>query len=152
MSTDTRRGSLPASVWRNPSGTVAARAAIMGVLYALVSAYWGTGGTWLLDTIGGSRERAGRAHSAGVFAIVWATVALKLVAATAGLLATQLRSGSWWRRLAHITAWIAAVVLVGYGGVLTTAGLLLQSGVVSAAADADQTALRWHAYLWDPWS
>jgi hypothetical protein len=29
----------------------------MGGLYAAVSAYWGLGGTWLLNTIGGTLER-----------------------------------------------------------------------------------------------
>ncbi len=46
---------------------------------------------------------------------------------------------------------MASVVLVVYGGVLTAIGLLVQAGVVAASARADQTALRWHAYLWDPW-
>jgi hypothetical protein len=35
--------------------------------------------------------------------------------------------------------------------VLTAAGLLVQSGVIAPAANADRRALRWHAFLWDPW-
>ena len=30
-------------------------------------------------------------------------------------------------------------------------GLLVQGGVIGSGADADQRALAWHAYLWDPW-
>jgi len=41
--------------------------------------------------------------------------------------------------------------LTSYGLVLTVTGLLVQAGVVTAAANADHRALKWHAYLWDPW-
>lgn len=48
-------------------------------------------------------------------------------------------------------AWLAAAVLVVYGGVLTLIGLLVQADIVHAAAHANHKALRWHAFLWDPW-
>jgi hypothetical protein len=35
--------------------------------------------------------------------------------------------------------------------VLTVVGLLVESGVLEAAKDADEHALAWHAYVWDPW-
>jgi hypothetical protein len=35
--------------------------------------------------------------------------------------------------------------------VLTAVGLCLQAGLVAVPHDADRHALRWHAYLWDPW-
>lgn len=107
-------------------------------------------GTWLLDTIGGTLERAGRAQSADLLAVVWIIVVLKLVAAAVGLVATSPR-GRRRRRPSRIIAWVAAVVLVLYGGVLTGVGLLVQAGVITASAGADQMALRWHAYVWDPW-
>jgi hypothetical protein len=47
--------------------------------------------------------------------------------------------------------WIAAVGLIAYGGVLTVAGLVVQAGLFDAAVHADERALAWHAYLWDPW-
>ena len=53
---------------------LACAASLLGVLYAGVSAYWGAGGTALLDTIGGTLEREGRARAAGLLAIVWITV------------------------------------------------------------------------------
>ncbi len=59
----------------------------VGVVYAAVSAYWGLGGTGLLDTIGGTLEREGRAGNAGLLAVLWVTVMLKLVAAILGLVA-----------------------------------------------------------------
>jgi hypothetical protein len=46
---------------------------------------------------------------------------------------------------------VAGVVLVLYGAALTSGGLAVQVGVLQAAGDADERALRWHTYLWDPW-
>ena len=36
--------------------TAAVAAGALGVLYAAISAYWALGGTWLLNTVGGSLE------------------------------------------------------------------------------------------------
>jgi hypothetical protein len=131
----------------------ACAAAAAGALYAAVSAYWGAGGTALLDTIGGTLEREGRAHSVGLLVVVWITVLLKLAAAGIGLIAVsepRWLSSRWWR-LARRVAWLVAVALVLYGGVLTSIGLLVQADIVHASAHADHKALRWHAFLWDPW-
>jgi Protein of unknown function (DUF3995) len=131
----------------------ASAALLLGVSYAAVSAYWGLGGTALLDTVGGAFERAGRVGSAGLIALVWVTVVLKLLAAVLGLIAVadyrclDIRQ----RRLARRAGWAAALILVMYGGVLSVTGWLVQVGIVPAAANADHEALRWHAYLWDPW-
>lgn len=48
-------------------------------------------------------------------------------------------------------AWVTAAVLVLYGGLLTAVGLAVEAGIVPAATDADERALAWHAWLWDPW-
>lgn len=134
--------------------TRAARAAaLLGVLYAAVSFYWALGGTALLDTVGGVFQKAGRNGSVGVDAVVWLTVALKLIAAGLGLAAVRrpARLGARRRRQVRATAWTAAAILTLYGGVLSITGWLVQAGVISAAAHADHRALRWHAFLWDPW-
>jgi len=139
--------------WGRPGCILACAAAALGVLYAAVSAYWGAGGTALLDTVGGTLERDARAHSAGLSVLVWTTVALKLVAGGVGLLAVALPQGPSprQRRVVRGAAWLAAAVLVLYGGVLTLVGLLVQADIVHAAPHADHRALRWHAFLWDPW-
>jgi hypothetical protein len=54
-------------------------------------------------------------------------------------------------RVPRVLGWIAAVVLVLYGGVLTVAGILVETGVIETPADADRHALAWHAWFWDPW-
>ncbi len=137
---------------RAGSGLAAATAAcLVGLLYAAVSIYWGVGGTWLLDTVGGSLAEHGRARAAGVLVALWAAVALKLIAAALPLVALRPPSSPARSRDAWVLAWIAAAVLTIYGLVLTAVGLLVQAGAVHRSANADDRALAWHAYLWDPW-
>ena len=133
----------------------AAIAAILGLASAAFSAYWALGGTALVDTVGGEIERWGRERSAGVIVTLWVIVVLKAMAAIAPLVFVGVGAGqlpAWTRgRWPRLLGWIAAVVLTIYGGVLAVVGLLVQGGVVDAAEDADQRALAWHAFLWDPW-
>jgi hypothetical protein len=133
--------------------TLACTAGMLGTLYAAVSAYWGAGGTALLDTIGGALEREGRAGTAGILAVIWITVVLKLAASAIGLLAVA--QPQWLSRhrarLARRAAWLVALLLTLYGGALTVTGLLVQADIVHASDHADHRALRWHAFLWDPW-
>jgi hypothetical protein len=131
--------------------TLAWIAAGLGLLHAAFSIYWGLGGTWLLDTIGGALEAGARAGDPLVGALVWAAVAMKLIAVIAGLLAVAPKSRGRPRWLARFVAWAAAIILTLYGGVLTITGLLVQTGIIPAAADADHWALAWHTFLWDPW-
>ncbi|MEP7021752.1 MAG: DUF3995 domain-containing protein [Pseudonocardiales bacterium] len=126
---------------------LAARLAlVLGLGSAVVSAYWGSGGTWLLDTLGGTLEAAGRRGGIGVAVALWCVALVKVIAAVLPLLATRLM---WHRRVLGALAWIQACVLTGYGLVLTGTGLLVQAGLVPSA-DPDP-ALAWHTYLWDPW-
>jgi hypothetical protein len=131
----------------------ACAAAVLGTLYAAVSAYWALGGTGLLDTVGGVFQRAGQSGGLGVEAVVWLTVALKLLVAGLGVGAVSEHRARdlLWRRRLRATAWIAGVILIVYGGVLSVAGWLVQANVLHAGAHADRRALRWHAFLWDPW-
>jgi hypothetical protein len=135
----------------DPGLGLAWAACVVGVLYAAVSVYWGLGGTWLVDTVGGSLAKAGRAHSAGVILAVWAAAVLKLIAAVLPVLALGAIVGFARRHQAWILAWIAAAILILYGLVLTVVGLLVQTGVIHSSRHADHKALAWHAYLWDPW-
>ncbi|HEU4949025.1 MAG TPA: DUF3995 domain-containing protein [Kribbella sp.] len=130
----------------------AAVACVLGLGHAAFSAYWALGGTGLLDTIGGSLEEWGRRREPALIAALWVIVVLKVVVAAAAPVLQSRRLPAWTRgRVPRILSWIAAVFLVLYGGLLTTGGLLIESGVLASAADADQRALAWHAYFWDPW-
>ncbi|HZD01566.1 MAG TPA: DUF3995 domain-containing protein [Actinomycetes bacterium] len=124
-------------------------ASFVGLPNAAVSLYWVLGGTWLLDTIGGSLEEQGRAGTVGVRLTVWAAVALKLLAVALPLLALRRLPRPAWHRLVWVLAWAEAAVLTTYGLVWTAGGLLAQAGVIHATTDP--RALAWHAYLWDPW-
>ena len=136
----------------SPNGIRTAQAAlIVGLLYAAVSVYWGLGGTWLLDIIGGSLEQQGRAGDAGLKLVVWAAVALKVIAAVLPLLALRRLTSRRWNRSVWVFAWAEAATLTMYGLVYTAVGLLIQASVIDVAASANHRALFWHAYLWDPW-
>lgn len=130
-------------------------AAGLGLAHAAVSAYWALGGTELLDTVGGSLERWGREREPELIAGLWAIVVVKVAVALAAPVLVGFgasRLGAWTRGEAmRLLGWIASGVLVVYGGGLTVAGLLLQAGALEPAADADERALAWHAYFWDPW-
>jgi hypothetical protein len=124
---------------------------VLAIAYAAVSAYWALGGTALLDTVGGSIERIGRDDGIGAKLGLWAIVVAKLVAAAVPIVAIGWRRVTRRDRVVRRLAQLEAVVLTLYGLVQTAVGLLVQAGVVSAGAHADRRALRWHAFLWDPW-
>ena len=130
-------------------------AALLGLSSAAVSAYWALGGDGLLDTIGGEIEEWGRRRSTSVVVVLWLVVLVKTVVALAAPVYRR-DAGSASRdgpagRLPRTLGWIAGIVLLAYGGVLTVVGLLVQGGVIQASQDSDQRALAWHAYVWDPW-
>ena len=134
---------------RCPGTRVAMAALAVGLLYAGISAYWGAGGTWLLDTVGNSLTNGGHGNTALI--AVWAAAGLKVAAALLPLLACRHATRRGHRRAVRALAWAEAAVLTGYGAVLTTGGLLVQAGVIPTPGTADHRALAWHAYLWDPW-
>jgi uncharacterized membrane protein len=109
------------------------------------------GGTWLLDTIGGSLAEQGRAGNPGVMLAVWGAVVVKMIAAVLPLIALRGLTGPARDRTVWVLAWVAAAILLVYGLVQTAVGLLVQADVIHASATVDHRALAWHAYLWDPW-
>ena len=123
------------TVVRSEKGRWAARAAcVVGLLYAAVSLYWAAGGTRLLNTVGGSFARPGRANDATVIIAVWVAAVLKLAAALLPLLA--FRNPRRQTRVARLLAWIAAGTLIIYGAVLTIIGLLVQADLVHSPANS----------------
>ena len=142
-SATSRRGKLPALA-----------GLAVGLAYAAISVYWAVGGRWLLNTVGISLSQPGQAGHLAALLAVWGAAAVKAVAAVLPLLAIGVwprTANGGLRRLARVLTWIEAAILVGYGLVLTASGLPVQVGVIKAAAHADRLAMKWHAYLWDPW-
>ena len=127
---------------------------VVGLAYAAIIVYWVVGGRWLLNTVGISLSQPGQARHLAALLAVWGAAAVKAVAALLPLLAVGVwprTANGGLRRLARALSWIEAAILTGYGLVLTASGLLVQAGVIKAAAHADRLALKWHACLWDPW-
>jgi hypothetical protein len=142
-SATSRRGMLPALA-----------GLVVGLAYAAISVYWAVGGRWLLNTVGISLSRPGQAGHLAAMLAVWGAAGVKAVAAVLPLLAIGVwprTANGGLRRLARVLTWVEAAILVSYGLVLTASGMLVQAGVIKVAAHADRLALRWHAYLWDPW-
>lgn len=121
-----------------------------GAAYTAISLYWALGGTWLLATVSASLADDDVRTSTALVATIWAAVVVKAAASVLPLAALRAPQPTL-RRLLRRLAWVQAVILIGYGGVLTVAGLLVQAGAINTPADADRRALAWHAYLWDPW-
>jgi len=127
---------------------------VAGLGYAAISVYWAVGGRWLLNTVGISLSQPGQAGHLAALLAVWGAAAVKAVAALLPLLAIGVwprTANGGLRRLARVLAWIETAILTGYGLILTASGLLVQAGVIKAAAHADRLAQTWHAHLWDPW-
>lgn len=125
-------------------------ACALGVIYALISAYWALGGTELLNTVGGSLQHLDRGDRAPIAAGLWAVVLLKLIASGLPAAAISPRFARRATILRRLTI-VEAAVLTLYGFVLSTVGWLVQAGVITHGRNADRTALAWHAFLWDPW-
>jgi Protein of unknown function (DUF3995) len=132
----------------DPTATRLARSAsALMLVSAAVSLYWAAGGTGLLDTVGGPIARWGRDGGVGVRLALAVIVVLKLVAAWLPVRAVREPPPRTARRL----AWLEAVILTAYGGVLTGSGFAVQAGVLHTGPNPDWKALDWHVYLWDPW-
>lgn len=140
-------------------GVWAVRAALLlGLAYAAISVYWAAGGLWLVDTVSGALAQQVQAGTVGGLVVMatWAAAGLKVIAALLPWLAVRTRysaapiARAWQPRL-RTMAWLEAAALTAYGLILTSAGLLVESGLITAAPGADQRALAWHAFLWDPW-
>jgi integrase len=99
-------------------------------------------------------SQPGQAGHLAALLAVWGAAAVKAVAALLPLLAIGVwprTANGGLRRLARVLTWIETAILTGYGLIPTASGLLIQAGVIKTAAHADRLALKWHAYLWDPW-
>jgi hypothetical protein len=133
-------------------GTVAAyAAAIVALVYALVSLYWAVGGHALAGTVGGYVEQFARRGGAIAVLIALAATAAKVAG---GLLALALVR-PWGRVVPR--GWLltgsagASVLLVVYGGLNVLAGALVLLDVIHPGGRVDRTALRWHVGVWDLW-
>jgi hypothetical protein len=118
---------------------------------AAVSCYWTAGGTFLLDTVGGTIEELARERSLGAIALGATTVVLKVAAGALVLALLHPPRDAVRRRVLLLANGVASVILCGWGGINVVVGGLVLSGAVRPSDGVDRHALRWHVFVWDMW-
>lgn len=123
-------------------------AALAGLIHAAFSFYWALGGRWLLPTVGqwavayASEEPV----IAGLALVVVAAVKSGVAIGPVLVSRRQPTHPGAWRAL----AWLAAIVLTGYGAVNSIVAWLVLGGALRPEGGFDEQAMMGHAYLWDP--
>lgn len=118
--------------------------------FAVVSIYWGLGGTAGLGTLGGEIEARAKARDPLLMGLNWVAVALKLAGGCFALMLVR-RWGLSPGRLLVMLGWTASLVLILYGGTQTLVVLLVLVGVLDPVTTVDPVVLRWRLLLWEPW-
>jgi Protein of unknown function (DUF3995) len=122
-------------------------AAVAGLIHAAFSLYWALGGRWLLRTVGEWAVDYVREAPVAAGMLLTTVAAVKCAVAIIPLLASRrpLPRPRLWRGL----AWLAAIVLTGYGAVNAVVGWLVLGAAVRPVGGFDRQAMIGHAYLWD---
>ncbi|MFC3848944.1 DUF3995 domain-containing protein [Corynebacterium hansenii] len=120
-------------------------AALAGGAHAAISLYWALGGTGLLWTMGES-------FADGFASRMWLLYPVALVKFAVAIGPLWLQSRAWrpWPRLTRLASWLAAVTLIGWGGLTTVIGNLVLASVIEPVGGYDRGAMIGHAWLWDP--
>jgi hypothetical protein len=121
-------------------------------LFALISFYWGFGGTFALDTVGREAVELIEAGNVGIYVAVWFAGLFK---AAGGVLALALVQ-PWGRRLFRhwmlmLAGWGGAAALILYGAAQISIQLMVRAGILVPPGDMDWRGFYGHLYLWDPW-
>jgi hypothetical protein len=121
-----------------------ALAGVLGLIHAGFSAYWGLGGTWLLETVGQNMIRAlDGAH--------WLLLLVGLVKAGCAVIPYLLaRAGRLFRGPWLWISWLGSAVLILWGGAGCLMAQLVLAGVVEPGGGYDHAGQFGHAWLWDP--
>ena len=143
LSTTTRPTQRSVGVWAGCA------ACAWGLAFAVISFYWGLGGTLGLDTVGGSIESLARAHSRTILIAVWVTGFLKILGSLLALALTRTWTARLPSRPITVLGWVAAASLTLYGGILVVAEALVAIGAIKPAQPVDWKPLLWHLYVWD---
>lgn len=120
----------------------------LGLVHAAFSLCWALGGTWLLDTVGQWAVRQVEEAPVASRLMLAGTAAVKGAAAVIPTLSAYRRFP--YPRIVRAVSWAGAVGLVLYGGANTLAANAVLAGLVPAGPETDLSALKGHAWLWDP--
>jgi hypothetical protein len=123
-------------------------AAAAGLTHAGFSLYWALGGRWLLPTVGqwAVTLAAQAPVAAGLLLIIVAAVK----SAVAIIPLVVIKRPLPRPRVYRVFAWLAAIVLTGYGALNSVAAWLVLWGAVRPKDGFERQAMVGHAYLWDP--
>ncbi|MEU0402948.1 DUF3995 domain-containing protein [Streptomyces sp. NPDC006197] len=125
-------------------------AAAWGVLFAVPSFVWASGGTFGVQaTVAPSLVELAHDRVTWFLAVLWLTGLLKLFGAAIGIGLTR-RRGKWTGRFMVFCGGGAAVLLVWHGCLFVGHGVLVEAGAWDAAPDLVGLT-RWYLYLWGPW-
>ncbi|WP_328954243.1 DUF3995 domain-containing protein [Kitasatospora purpeofusca] len=124
--------------------------AVWGVLFAIPSFLWATGGTFgARSTVAPELVQLAQDRVPWFLAVLWVTGFLKLFGAVIGIGLTRLRGRLTGRALVFCGGG-AAVLLIWHGGLFVVHGILVETG--ATPVDPALVALtRWYLYLWGPW-
>jgi len=146
------RPSHRSSVW------FAYAAAAWALLFALRGVYWALGGTIGLGTLSPGIRQAAADRDPWLFAALWISVALEVVAAVLALALVRPGRRVLPRRLPvvggrSIPAWLLLLLASGAGTVLAGHGALFVGFGAAAALGGDPWTpeLRWYTLFWGPW-
>jgi len=128
---DRERDRAPGSTRRAAPRWPGHAAASVAFAFAVVSVYWGLGGTAGVSSLGGSIEQRALAHDPLIIALAWITGGLKVVVGLLALALVQPWGRRLPRRLLLLTAWTGAVLLSVYGALQLTGVALITLGVVT---------------------
>lgn len=124
-------------------------AAVWALLFGLISLYWAAGGTWLLDTIGESVTAPAQENDPAMVATVWASALVKFAAVVAALGLVQRWGQAFPRWFLLGGGWLAAGLLLLYGGAGIVQQVLMATGAIGVS-DTFAPVLYWHLFLWSP--
>jgi hypothetical protein len=119
-----------------------------GMVHAVFSLYWATGGTWLLATVGRWAVALVEASPASAAVILGLVGAGKAAAAIIPVLVAHGRMPR--PRLWRAVSWAGGLVLVVYGAVNVAVSGAVLAGVLPSGGGHDADAMIGHAFLWDP--
>ncbi len=127
-------------------------AVIWAFVFAALSAYWGSGGTVGLDTLGDGILEMALAGDSELMFINWISVVGKIIIGLLVLGLMHQRGAKRLRRLMLIGVWATGILLVLYGGANLVQHILMAVGNIPIAGLlGSQETVRWHIFLWDPW-
>lgn len=119
-------------------------AAVVGAVHAAFSIYWSMGGTWLLWSLGSSLQATFQGWE-------WVLAPVGVVKITAAVAPILLARRGWpARAVTRSACWLAALVLITWGGLNTIVGNLVLASVIHPQSGYDRSGMIGHAFLWDP--